>query len=108
MSDFFSEFSATSKAEWIEKVKTDLKGKDISTLNAEVCEGINISPFHHFDDFSPRSTPLDNHKEDNTWAISEHIKIQEYSSANKQALEALEGGANSLYLSNLALSLIHI
>ncbi|MEM9928917.1 MAG: hypothetical protein AAF840_03770, partial [Bacteroidota bacterium] len=88
-------FPDYTKAEWLEKVTKDLKGKPIERLNWEV-EGETYTPFWHQEDATgwPSILPAD-HK----WKIGVIISKQDLQAANKLALEALVGGANALWFS---------
>lgn len=91
----FSNFKSVTKAEWLAKVKKDLKGKPIERLNWEL-EGMVLSPFYHQEDIALTS-PIIQHREDNHWEIGERIVVEDIHVANRQALDALRKGANALY-----------
>lgn len=92
----FSDFNKVTKAEWLEKVTKDLKGKPLESLNWEV-EGLTMTPFYHSDD-AINANPITQNRSDNSWEIGERIVIQNenYTAANQQTLEALAKGANAL------------
>ena len=94
--NLFSEFAPTSKAEWLARIEKDLKGRPISDLTWEL-PNLKISPFAHKDDILETLEPIVQHA-NNSWEICENVPIQlsDYKSANKGALTALMGGANSL------------
>ncbi|MEO1437514.1 MAG: hypothetical protein AAFV80_18370 [Bacteroidota bacterium] len=94
----FEEFNAINKAEWIEKVIQDLKGKPFDTLQWEVEDEIVLDPFYTAEDLKstfvlPSSSPS------NDWKIAESITLLEGPTApkkaNAQLLAALEGGVES-------------
>lgn len=97
LDNMFSEFKKVTKAEWLEKVIKDLKGKkSIDSFNWQV-EDMEFSPFFHSED-AINATPINDGRIDNAWEIGERIIIQneDYTSANKQAVDALMKGANAL------------
>jgi len=90
----FETFDSVSHQDWLDKITTDLKGKDFDeTLVWKTKEGIDIQPFYTScpDNFTP--SPL---KSAADWKIRETITITSVENANKKALLALKGGANSL------------
>ncbi|MBL7775354.1 MAG: hypothetical protein JNK89_05095 [Saprospiraceae bacterium] len=93
--DFFAEFSPVSKAQWLEQIAKDLKGKPLADLHWQLDEKIAIDPFRHADD-SPEP-PLPLRSDPATWHISECIDAPDAPKANRQALEALAFGAQSLH-----------
>ena len=60
----FSDFNKVTKAEWLEKVTKDLKGKPLESLNWEV-EGLTMTPFYHSDD-AINANPITQNRTDNT------------------------------------------
>lgn len=94
--NLFSEFSATSKAEWLNQIEKDLKSGSISDLIWEV-PPLSIDPFAHADDFIENLPPI-HHKSTNSWEIGVQIEVidLDFEIANKRALAALAGGANAL------------
>ena len=92
--DFYSEFSPVSKAEWLSQIAKDLKGRPLEELDWNVSEGLKMSPFVHADDFKVEPAPFSGSP--NNWEICENILVNDPVEANRQALEALEGGAEGL------------
>ncbi len=94
--NLFSEFSTTSKFDWLKKIEKDLKGRPISELTWEI-PNISIDPFAHADDFD-ESYPAITSKAGNEWLICESIDVQDkdFKKANHKALASLMGGANAL------------
>lgn len=91
----FQEFKPISKAEWLEKVTKDLKGKkSIDSFDWEL-DGMEFTPFYHAEDEKGTFSPI-SAKPNNSWEIGERIVITDFKEANKQALEALQKGANAL------------
>ena len=89
----FEDFKKVTHQDWIDKINIDLKGKDYEdTLVWNSPEGINVQPFYNgTKEYS--STPL---KSNTDWKIRESVIIDDISTANKNALQALKGGANSI------------
>lgn len=97
--DFFAEFPPVSKEEWLRQIAKDLKGRPLEELDWQVEGDLKVSPFAHADDFDMPPVPL--YGEPNRWEICEEVFASDAVTANRQALEALEGGAEGLcfYLS---------
>lgn len=93
----FDAFPSITKAEWLDKIKQDLKGKAIADLDWKLGLGLTISPFAHPEDLTTLPPPIINYKNRNTWEIGETILVQDVDAAHIQALQALEGGVNALY-----------
>jgi methylmalonyl-CoA mutase len=122
--NLFKDFKSISHQEWLEKIKQDLKGKDFSeTLVWKTDEDIDVQPFYDAEslkDNKSQNFNLANSKDD--WEIREQISLEDIKEANKQALNALKAGANSIQfngnidslnemnelLSGIMLDLIHI
>ncbi|GAB4250122.1 MAG: hypothetical protein Kow0027_13360 [Saprospiraceae bacterium] len=90
--NLFEEFPPVSKAEWLEKIKQDLKGKAIEALDWQV-GSLKVSPFHHLDDRKDHSTAL---AKNAGWLLGEDIPAHDLTAANKLAHKALAAGAESL------------
>ncbi len=91
----FEDFPGVSKAEWLEKIAKDLKGKDVAGFDWQVAEGSTVSAFPHKDDLGGNLPhPIANGEND--WQICEGFPVENEVTANKLALQALQGGANSL------------
>jgi methylmalonyl-CoA mutase len=98
--NLFQEFEATTKAQWLARVERDLKGKPLAELAFEKGP-LSILPFSHADDFVGKNLePIIGNGTDNSWAIGEDIEVinDNFKEGNKQALTALMGGANALFL----------
>ena len=93
MEKLFSAFNKVSKQEWLDKIKSDLKGKDIKSLYKEV-DNLSIDPFGHADDHSISYQPIP--KKNAGWENCQTIVIDGISSANKVARKALNGGASAI------------
>ena len=94
--DFFSEFPPVSKEDWLRQVAKDLKGKPLDELTWQATDDLRVSPFAHADDFQVPPQPLAT--EPNRWEICELLPVIDPVVANRQALDALEGGAWGLEL----------
>ncbi len=92
--DFYSEFPPVSKSEWLSQIAKDLKGRPLEELDWNVGEGLKMSPFVHANDFKVWPAPFSG--KPNNWEICENILVNNPVEANRQALEALEGGAEGL------------
>jgi methylmalonyl-CoA mutase len=92
--DLFKDFPAISKAEWLDKITKDLKGKPIEGLQWPLGDRI-IVPFLMESDFDTLPAPMATSAATNAWEISEDISCNDMVSANSQSLEALSGGVNA-------------
>jgi methylmalonyl-CoA mutase len=91
-----TDFPPVSKAEWLERITKDLKDKSLSDLYWSLPEGIRVDPFGHADDFGePIQAVFDGPLQ---WEICESVTIADPVLANRQILEALEGGVEGLAL----------
>lgn len=90
--NLFEEFPPVSKAEWLEKIKQDLKGKAIESLNWQVGT-LDISPFHHLDERLEHSPGLNAPA---GWLMAEDIPAHDLIHASKLAHRALDRGMQSL------------
>lgn len=97
MTPLFQEFESVSKARWLEKVGIDLKGKPIESLNWNIGEEIHGSPFYHREDLKGHFSSLQNGRSSNKWEMGSYIIVDNLTTANKQALASLKGGAEALY-----------
>lgn len=95
--NLWEDFPATSKAEWLEQLTKDLKGKALADLKWQLDEGLDFDPFYHPDDFSGQAAApnLTAHRADNHWEIGEYIDVADMKSANAHALEGLNGGVQA-------------
>jgi methylmalonyl-CoA mutase len=89
---FYNAFEDSTKAEWLEKIEVDLKGKTIKSLDWSLFDDLLISPFAHRDDLKERREPQISHKEQNDWLIAEDFWVDDVFSANKAALAGLSHG----------------
>ena len=103
----FSEFTAPTKQEWLDKIQVDLKGADFNKrLVWRTNEGFNVQPFYRREDLlelkTPESLPGEypfvrgNKKETNEWYVRQNILADDAESANAKALDVLNKGIDSL------------
>lgn len=95
MEQLFAAFPPVSKADWLEKIKKDLKGKSLSDFDWQLAEGQAVNAFPHLDDLGGiLPHPISEGKND--WHICESFQVNDVAKTNKMALKALEGGADAL------------
>ena len=103
----FEQFPPVTTEEWMEKIKTDLKGADFNKkLVWKTNEGFEVKPFYRKEDTAclsfintlPGEYPYIRgaRKEGNNWLVRQNIDVEDYSSANKKALDILMKGVDSL------------
>lgn len=93
--DFFAEFPPVSKAQWLERITKDLKGKPLEDLYWHLGPDLTVDPFGHADDQPTPPTPLS--VAPVKWEINEDMDASAPTEANRQALEALAFGAESVH-----------
>ena len=105
MKELFSDFQSPSKQDWIDKIKTDLKGKDFNTsmLNTYGIEELEIWSQHHrsnsnTDQQTPGSGSFKrgNRTENNDWEIVATLPVSEPKAMNRFALDFLMKGNTAL------------
>jgi methylmalonyl-CoA mutase len=103
----FEQFPPVSASQWMEKIKTDLKGADFNKkLVWKTKEGFEVNPFYRMEDIEnlpyintlPGSFPYarGTKVENNNWLIRQNIEVSNYSTANRKALNILMKGVDSL------------
>lgn len=93
--DLFKDFDPSSRAQWVEKITADLKGKSLASLQWELEEAISVAPFYTLED-APEGIAVPVQGSNNDWNIGETIIVQgDWKAANAQLLEALMGGVNA-------------
>lgn len=98
----FDEFPPVSRDEWEKVISRDLKGGNYKKkLRWETGEGVAPLPFYRRDDMEqiPREQPIPKKYADdnaNSWEIREPIFAHDIATANTEAQNALERGAQAL------------
>ena len=103
----FTEFTAPTKQEWLDKIEVDLKGADFQKrLVWRTNEGFNVQPFYRQEDLADLKTPdslpgefpfvRGNKKDTNEWYIRQNIVVDDPVEANKKALDILMKGVDSI------------
>ena len=93
--DFFAEFPPVSKDQWLARIAQDLKGKPIEELYWQLNRETSVDPFGHADDLAGLPEPLS--LASVAWEINEDVDAGDWTAMNRQAIEALAFGADSLY-----------
>ncbi|NND32581.1 MAG: hypothetical protein HKN76_08320, partial [Saprospiraceae bacterium] len=97
MAHLFSEFKGVTKEEWLAQVKKDLKGQSWRNLDWMPQPSLRVSPFADTSDIESDLPAITRGRLQNSWEIGVPIFVgQDYQVANQYALEALQGGAESL------------
>ncbi len=103
----FTEFTAPTTQEWLDKIQVDLKGADFQKrLVWRTNEGFNVQPFYRKEDLKDLKTPdalpgefpfvRGNKKDSNVWYVRQNIEVTDAKEANKKALDILNKGIDSL------------
>jgi len=103
----FTEFTAPTTQEWLDKIEVDLKGADFQKrLVWRTSEGFNVQPFYRREDLKdlkavdslPGEFPFvrGNKKSDNLWFVRQNIVVEDAKAANAKALDILNKGVDSL------------
>ena len=103
----FTEFTAPTTQEWLDKIEVDLKGADFQKrLVWRTNEGFNVQPFYRREDLKdlkavdslPGEFPFvrGNKKDNNLWYVRQDIKVDDAKAANEKALDILNKGVDSL------------
>ena len=103
----FTEFTAPTTQEWLDKIEVDLKGADFQKrLVWRTNEGFNVQPFYRREDLANLKTPdalpgefpfvRGNKKDSNVWYVRQNIEVADAKEANKKALDILNKGIDSL------------
>ena len=103
----FTEFTAPTTQEWLDKIEVDLKGADFQKrLVCRTNEGFNVQPFYRREDLKDLKTPdalpgefpfvRGNKKDSNSWYVRQNIKVDDPVEANKKALDILNKGVDSI------------
>jgi methylmalonyl-CoA mutase len=105
--NLFGQFSAVSTEEWINKIKSDLRGEDFNRkLVWKTNEGFDVMPFYRREDILGLpyidSLPGDEpflrgySSTGNNWLIRQDIEVSDYPAASRKALDILMKGVDSL------------
>ena len=103
----FTEFSAPTTQEWLDKIEVDLKGADFQKrLVWKTNEGFSVQPFYRREDVDKLQTPnampdefpfvRGNKKDNNLWYVRQEIDASDAKNANAKALDVLNKGIDSL------------
>ena len=103
----FTEFTAPTTQEWLDKIGVDLKGADFQKrLVWRTNEGFNVQPFYRREDLANLKTPdalpgefpfvRGNKKDSNVWYVRQNIVVDDPKTANAKALDILNKGIDSL------------
>ena len=103
----FTEFTAPTTQEWLDKIEVDLKGADFQKrLVWRTNEGFNVQPFYRREDLKDLKTPdslpgefpfvRGNKKDSNAWYVRQNIVVDDAKAANAKALDILNKGIDSL------------
>ena len=103
----FTEFTAPTTQEWLDKIQVDLKGADFQKrLVWRTNEGFNVQPFYRREDLKdlkavdslPGEFPFvrGNKKDNNLWFVRQDIDAADAKAANAKALDILNKGVDSL------------
>ena len=103
----FTEFTAPTTQEWLDKIEVDLKGADFQKrLVWRTNEGFNVQPFYRREDLAnlkavdslPGEFPFvrGNKKDNNLWFVRQDINAEDAKAANAKALDILNKGVDSL------------
>jgi methylmalonyl-CoA mutase len=90
----FLDFPSISKATWLEKIAKELKDKSLEDLHWRISDDLKVDPFGHKDDFPTDTYPI--FAGETSWLIDEIIQSDTAKAMNEKALQALNGGAESL------------
>lgn len=94
MRDLLENFAPLSKADWLKQIEQDLKGRPLQELVWQAAPGLDIDPLVHAEDFPEPPQALAGHNLH--WEICEQVVAEDPATANAQALQALEFGAEAL------------
>ena len=103
----FTEFTAPTAQEWLDKIQVDLKGADFNKkLVWRTNEGFSMQPFYRREDVLKLKTPdalpgefpfvRGNKKDNNERYVRQNIKVTDAKEANAKALDVLNKGVDSL------------
>lgn len=93
MEKLFTEFDPATPQQWKDQLVKDLKGLDPAQLTWHTDNGFDVKPFYTREDLASPARPLFNHSD---WQIGELIVVTDERTANREAIDALNGGASCL------------
>ncbi len=94
--NLFEEFQPATKEQWVAQVLKELKGKPKESLDWQASPDLSLPPFFHREENIASAGPMVFQKENNNWEIGEDIWVAELEQANKDALQALKNGVESI------------
>ena len=92
-------FTPATRAAWLALVDKTLKGADLESLVSRMADGLTISPLYTAEDSAAPAvlTPAPRGAE-GAWDVRAVVRAASPAEANRQALDALNGGASSVLL----------
>jgi methylmalonyl-CoA mutase len=90
---FFAEFQPITDEQWQQQVLKDLKGAAPETLVWESPEGITVKPYYRATNRPALQVPV---RPVGEWLIRQDITVTRETTANAEALDALQRGATAL------------
>ena len=91
---FSNAFPPVTKEDWLQQIKKDLKGQELSSLTWHIAPHLSVDPLVAAGDAAVLSAPLSASAH---WETGEMIHVTDPGSARVQALEALQMGAEGLH-----------
>ena len=91
----FNEFKTVTPEEWKNKIIKNLKGEQFEKLIWHANNEIEVLPFYTREDNQKYQLNIPV-KQNKNWLITEKIAVNDVTTANKNAIFALEGGANAI------------
>ncbi|HQM70981.1 MAG TPA: methylmalonyl-CoA mutase family protein, partial [Bacteroidales bacterium] len=98
----FEQFPPVSSAEWMDRIKADLKGADFnSAMVWKTSMGFDVLPFYRQEDIKelryikspPGESPFIRGKKiSGKWRIRQDIVVSDYAEANRKAVRLTENG----------------
>lgn len=92
---FFSNFPSVSPEQWKQKIIEELKGKPFEDLIWRTKEGFDVQPFYTAEDLEKIKITVPQ-KAKPGWEIRQDIVVKNLKEANKNTIDALAGGAESI------------
>ena len=93
--DFLSGFSSVTPKQWKQKIVEELKGKSFDDLIWHPEEGFDIQPFYTAEDLEKIKKSVEQ-KSKPGWEIRQDFIVKDLEESNKDALDALSGGSESI------------